>query len=87
MIVVFAPNRELAAEAARKRGLKPERQCVLVWNAEAINLTCLQDYVVNPIEVDLKNVSEETKRAWAIYLDIIVNDSRKGFGWRNWWNI
>lgn len=85
MIVVFAPSRASALRAARKRGLRPERQCILVWDAKTIELTCLQDYQAAPIEVEQELVPEYIKLAWAQYLDLIIVDSRQGFGWRNMW--
>lgn len=84
MIVIFAPSRAKASRAARRRGLRPGRDCILVWDEESIKLTCLQDYIHEPIEINPTAIHQQTRDRMAAYLDLISSDPSQGFGWRNW---
>lgn len=84
MRLVIAPSESKAREAARRRGLRPGYDCILVWDVETIHMTCLQDYIHRPIEEDPLGIDSKVRLEMNKYLQSLNEDPRSGFGWRNW---
>lgn len=84
MRLIFASSESKAREAAKRRGMRPGVDCILVWDMETLQTTCLQDYLQTPIEEDTMNIPVELRVRMNNYLAALNDNPKVGFGYRNW---